>query len=121
MVCGCATLYAGSWGYDWAEIQKMFKERMTCDKKTDWLKLYFEQYNFGESQERPFQITQFINALIIQKVEQEQGFPAVMELFESGNMLKDRENFFRILEKVTGINEKNFNKEVGKLIQKIEI
>lgn len=121
MVCGCATLYAGSWGYDWAEIRKMFKERMTYNKKTDWLKLYFEQYNFGESQERPFQITQFINALIIQKVEQEQGFPAVMELFESGNMLKDRENFFRILEKVTGINEKNFNKEVGKLIQKIEI
>jgi hypothetical protein len=117
MVCGCATIYAGSWGYSWEEIRKMFRERMIWDKKTDWLKLYFERYNYGESQRYPFEITQFINALIIQKIEKEQGFPAVMELFASGNMYKDRENFFRILEKITGINEKNFNKEIGKLVQ----
>jgi hypothetical protein len=117
MVCGCAHIYAGSWGYNWEEIQEIFKTRMVYDKKTDWLKLYFERYDFGENLKYSFQITQFINALIIQKIEKEQGFPAVMELFASGNMYNDRENFFRILEKVTGINEKNFNKEVGKLIQ----
>ncbi|MDR2027439.1 MAG: hypothetical protein LBQ01_07770 [Prevotellaceae bacterium] len=120
MICGCATVYAGSWGYSWEEIRKMFKTGMSYDKKTDWLKLYFERYNFGEDPKYPLQITQFINALIIQKVEKEQGFPAVMELLASGNMYNDRENFFRILEKVTGINEKNFNKEVGKLVQNIE-
>jgi hypothetical protein len=37
-----------------------------------------------------------------------------MKLLSSGSMFNDRENFFRILEKITGINEKNFNKEVGK-------
>jgi hypothetical protein len=121
MVCGCATIYAGSWGYSWEEIQEMFNTRMVYDKKTDWLKLYFDRYDFGENPKYPLQFTQFINALIIQKVEKEQGFAAVMELFASGNMYKDRENFFRILEKVTGINEKNFNKEVGKLIRNIEI
>jgi hypothetical protein len=119
MVCGCATLYAGSWVYSWEEIQEMFKTRMVYDKKTDWLKLYFERYDFGENPKYPLQITQFINALIIQKVEKEQGFSAVMELLSSGSMYNDRENFFKILEKVTGINEKNFNKEVGKLIRNI--
>jgi hypothetical protein len=117
MICGYATLYAAMWGYNWDKIRKTFKARMTYDKKTDWLKLYFDRYDFGERPEHPLQITPVINALIIQKIEKEQGFPAVMELFASGNMYKDRENFFRILEKITGINEKNFNKEVGKLVQ----
>ncbi|MDR1098825.1 MAG: hypothetical protein LBL57_11930, partial [Tannerella sp.] len=119
MVCGGAYVYGGSWEYSWEEIQKMFKARMKYDRKTDWLKLYFERYNFGESEENHLLITQFVNALIIQKVEKEQGFPAVMELLSSGNIYNDRGNFFRILEKVTGINEKNFNREVGKLIQGI--
>jgi hypothetical protein len=119
MVCGCAYVYGGSWGYRWKEIREMFKARMKYDRKTDWLKLYFERYNFGESQAEHLLVTQFINALIIQKVEKEQGFPAVMELLSSGSMYDDRENFFRILEKVTGINEKNFNKEVWKLVQGI--
>ena len=118
MVCGCAYVYCGSWRISWADIQKMFKNRMSYDKKTDWLTLYFEKYNFGESQERHLLVTQFVNALLIEKVEKEQGFPAVMKLLSSGNMLIQRENFFKILEEVTGINEKNFNKEVGKLIKK---
>ncbi|MDR1170573.1 MAG: hypothetical protein LBK97_07045 [Prevotellaceae bacterium] len=53
------------------KIQKMFKARMKYDRKTDWLKLYFEQYNFGESQAKHLLITQFVNALIIQKVKKE--------------------------------------------------
>ena len=116
MICGCAYIYGGSWGMSWEDIQKMFRLRMSYDKKTDWLKLYFERYNFGESQAKHLLITQFVNALIIQKVEKEQGFPAVVELLSSGNIYKDRENFFKILEQVTGINEKNFNKKVAQLV-----
>ena len=116
MICGCAYIYGGSWGMSWEDIQKMFKLRMSYDKKTDWLKLYFERYNFGESQAKHLLITQFVNALIIQKVEKEQGFPAVVELLSSGNIYKDRESFFKILEQVTGINEKNFNKKVAQLV-----
>jgi hypothetical protein len=116
MVCGCAYIYAGSWGMSWEDIQTMFKTRMSYDKKTDWLKLYFEWYNFGESMEKHLLVTQYINALIVQKVVKEQGFSAVMELLASGNMYQDRKNFFGILEKVAGISEKNFNKEVWKLI-----
>jgi hypothetical protein len=121
MVCGCAYIYGGTWSgdwkIDWAGIQKRFKETSFNDKKTDWLKLYFERYNFGESKERPILITQFINALIIQKVEKEQGYSAVMKLFSSGNMYQDKDHFFKILEEVIGINEKNFNEKIRKLIE----
>jgi len=117
MICGCAYVYGGSWGISWEDIQKMFKQRMSYDEKTDWLKLYFERYNFGESQAKHLLITQFINALILQKVEKEQGFPAVKELLSSGDMYKNRAHFFNILEKVAGINEKNFNEKAAKLIQ----
>lgn len=121
MVCGCAYIYGGTWSgdwrIDWTGIQGRFKETLFKDKNTDWLKLYFERYNFGESKERPIIITQFINALIIQKLEREQGYSAVMKLFSSGNMYQNRDAFFKILEEVTGINEKNFNKKVGRLIK----
>jgi len=117
MICGCAYLYAGSWGMSWEDIQKMFKQRMIYDKKTDWLNLYFERYNFGESQAKHLLITQFINALIIQKVEKEQGFNSVMELLSSGDIYKERANFFKIFGEVTGINEKNFNEKAFNLIQ----
>ncbi len=118
MVCGTAYIYAGSWLMNWREIQEMFKERMDYDKNTDWLKLYFESFNFGESEEEHLLVTQFINALIVQKVEKEQGFSSVKKLLASGNMFKDREHFFEVLNEVTGINESNFNKKVGKLIDK---
>jgi hypothetical protein len=117
MICGCAYLYGGSWGISWEEILKIFKAKMTNNKNTDWLKLYDERYNFGESKEKHLLVTQFINALIIQKFEKEKGFQAVMELLSSGDFRKDRNNFFKILEKITGINEKNFNREVSKLIR----
>ncbi len=116
MICGCAYLYGGSWLISWTDIQKRFKTTVDYKKQKDWLKLYFDRYNFGVSKARHLLVTQFINALIIQKVEKEQGFLAVKKLLASGNIYKNREEFFHILEDVTGINEKNFNKKVSKLI-----
>ncbi len=116
MICGCAYIYCGSWLISWEDIQKRFKETVDYKNEKDWLKLYFERYNFGVNKERHLLVTQFVNALIIEKVEKEQGFSAVKKLLASGNMYKNRDEFFRILEEVTGINEQNFNKEVAKLI-----
>ena len=116
MVCGGAYVYGGSWRISWEGIKDMFKSRMIYDENTDWLKLYFDRYNFGESQREHLLVTQFINALIIEKVEKKQGFSAVMELLASGNMYEEREKFFAILNKVAGINESNFNKKAAELI-----
>lgn len=117
MVCGCAYIYGGSWGISWKKILSTFKEKVSSNPNSDWLKLYTEAYNFGESQEKHLLVTQMINALIIKKTEKEIGFSSVIELLSSGNFRKDSEGFFRILERVTGINETNFNEKVWELIR----
>ncbi len=117
MICGCAYIYGGSWLISWEDIQKRFKANVDYKAKQDWLKLYFERYNFGVSKARHLLVTQFVNALIIQQVEKEQGFSAVKKLLASGNMYKKRKEFFQVLEAVTGINENNFNTKVDKLIK----
>ncbi|MDD5361178.1 MAG: hypothetical protein PHN88_03540 [Ignavibacteria bacterium] len=117
MVCGCAYLYGGSWGIKWQQIVSMFNEKMTSDPDADWLKLYTEGYNFGESKEKHLLVTQYINALILRKTEREKGNLGVMDLLSSGNQKKDPETFFKILEKVTGINKTNFNEKVWELIK----
>ena len=58
-----------------------------------------------------------INALLVQKIEKEQGFAAVMELLSCGKYEKGNENYFKALEKITGINKANFNAEVWKLVR----
>ena len=117
MICAGADIYAGCWGMNWLEIKKLFKGKMTGNKQQDWLQLYFDRYNFGESNAKYIFVTSFINGLIIEKVEKEQGFGAVLKLFASGDMFKDRNNFFKTLEEITGINERNFNKKVEDMIK----
>ncbi|MGL2995083.1 hypothetical protein [Flavobacterium sp. TSSA_36] len=113
---GCAYLYGGSWGMSWKQILKTFKEKVSSNPKSDWLSLYEQFYNFGESKEKHLLVGYVINALIVEKTEKEKGFPAVMELLSCGKYEKTNENYFKVLEKITGINKTNFNDSVWKLI-----
>jgi hypothetical protein len=118
---GCAYLYGGSWGISWQQILKSFKEKVASNPKTDWLELALynkEQLNFGESQEKHLMADYVVNALLVQKIEKEKGFPAVVEFLCSGkNQKVGNENYFVILEKLTGINKSNFNESVWALIK----
>ena len=113
---GCAYLYGGSWGISWNQILKMFKEKVSSNPKSDWLSLYEQFYNFGESKEKHLIVGYVINALIVEKIEKEKDFPAVMELLSCGKYEKTNEKYFKALEKLTGINKTNFNDSVWKLI-----
>ena len=124
MVCGAGYLYGGSYGVSWDEIKQKFKTKLMNDNvQRDWLKLYKERYNFGESFEKPeanyLLVTQFINALIVKEIEEKKGFSGVMELLKSGNFRKDSDYFFKELERITGINETNFNEKVNQLLKGI--
>jgi len=119
MVCAGGYVYGGSWGLSWDEIKEKFKTKMLNSSETDWLKLYVERYNFGDSQSKHLLVTQFINALIIEQIEKEKGFSGVMELLNSGNFRKDRVSFFKELDRITGINESNFNTEVKQLFSQL--
>ncbi|CAN1558499.1 hypothetical protein MCETHM1_02518 [Flavobacteriaceae bacterium] len=115
---GCAYLYGGSWGISWSQILKTFKDKVASNPKSDWLSLYDGFYNFGESKEKHLIVSYLINALIVEKIEKEKGFSAVKELLSCGKYEKGNENYFKVLEKLTGINKSNFNENVWNLIKK---
>lgn len=114
---GCAYLYGGSWGLTWKQILLTFKEKIASNPNNDWLMSYNDFYNFGESKEKHLLVPYVINALIVQKIEKEKGFPAVMELLSCGKYEKSNDNYFKILDKLIGINKSNYNDRVWILIK----
>jgi hypothetical protein len=112
---GCAYLYGGSWGLSWEEIFKQFKAYMGDNK--DWLTAFTENKNFASSQQYHLYVSYVINALLAQKMEKEKGFPAVMEFLSCGRYEAGNDNYFRALDKITGINRSNFNANVEKLVE----
>lgn len=73
-----------------------------------------------DGKEKPMYVPYFLNALIVQKIEKEKGFPAVMELLSCGKREKGDENYFKALEKITGISKANFNTRMKELIKKLQ-
>jgi hypothetical protein len=116
MICGCAYVYGGSWGISWPQIQETFRQKMLDGQPRDWLTLYVERYNFGDSEEKHLLVTQYVNAKIIEPLLRAQDYDAVLTLLSSGNMREHRREFFDTLQQVTGINEQNFNEKVNELL-----
>lgn len=115
----CAYLYAGSWDYTWSEIWQEFENYIAKNKNIDWLNAYGKFENFGASYEKHLYPEYVINALIVQKIEKEKGFDAVLEFIKCGNYNKQNsDNYFTSLKKYTGITKENFNKKVWELINK---
>jgi hypothetical protein len=113
---GCAYLYGGSWGYAWREVLARFKQYAADHPDADWLSLYTGTKNYVDG-ERSLKVPYILNALIIKKIEREQGFARVMELISCGKRQNGDENYFRALEKVSGITKASFNAEMWKLIK----
>ena len=114
---GTAYLYGGSWGLTWQQILDKFKAYAAANPKADWLALYNESKNFDEKAKFPLNVDFAINALLAKKIEQEKGFPAVLELLSCGKKQKDNENYFAALEHLTGISKATFNSNVWDLIK----
>ena len=115
---GCAYLYGGSWGTPWPEVTAIFKKYVAEHPDADWLKLYHGNIRFNSDPQKPFYVAYFINALIVQKIEKEKGFAPVMELLGCGKRQDDDDNYFKALEKVSGIGKGDFNKAVWELVKK---
>ena len=115
---GCAYLYGGSWGYTWPEIITKFKKYASESPNADWITLYTENKIF-DGKEKPMYVPYFLNALIAQKIEKEKGFASVMELLGCGKREKGDENYFKALEKISGITKANFNNAMQDLIKKL--
>ena len=112
---GCAYLYGGSWGLSWEEIFKQFKIYMGDNK--DWLTAFSENKNFGSSQRYHLYVAYVIDALLVQKIEKEKGFDAVMEFLSCGKSQPGNDKYFAALDKIAGINRLNFNETIEKLVE----
>jgi len=117
----CAIVYGGSWGMTWNEIFKKFKDKVAIDKNADWMGFKEKPLNFGESQEKDLMVDHVVNALIVKKLEKQKGFSAVWELLNCGKYEKGNENYYRSLEKLTGITKSNYNEKVWELIHNEKI
>jgi len=112
---GCAYLYGGSWGYSWDVVLGKFKKYAADHPDADWLSLYVSTANY-EDGDKPMKVAYVLNALIVQKIEREQGFAKVMELLGCGPRQKGDDNYFAALKKITGIDKENFNAKMWELI-----
>ncbi len=112
----CAYLYGGSWGMSWKEILTSFKEKVANNKSIDWKEIKEKPYDFGESKEKHLMADYVVNALIIQKLENEKGFDAVWQLLNCGKWEKGNQKYYEMLEKLTGITINNYNEKVWQLI-----
>jgi hypothetical protein len=114
---GCAYLYGGSWGKTWPQVLGLFKKYAEVNPDADWLKLYTDAANYDVDNGTYLRISYAINALIVQKLEKEKGFDAVMELLSCGKKEKGDENYFKALAKLTGITKADFNIKVWSLVK----
>ena len=62
-------------------------------------------------------ISYAINALIVQQLEKEKGFSAVLELLNCGKKEKGDANYFAAIKRLTGIDEPQYNQFVWKLVK----
>jgi hypothetical protein len=115
---GCAYLYGGSWGVmSWKDVLEKFKAYAAANENADWLALYNDNRIFDEKDAHPLRVDFAVNALFVQKIEREKGFAAVMELLSCGKKEADNANYFKALEKITGISKSNFSSKVASLIK----
>jgi hypothetical protein len=112
---GCAYLYGGSWGISWKDIFKEFKDQVASNKNTNWAEIKENPINFktkGFNNSADF----IVNALLVQKIEKEKGFAGVWEFLNCGRFEKGNENYYKALEKLTGITKANYNDKIWELI-----
>lgn len=112
----CAYLYGGSWGISWKEIFNKFKLKIASNKDANWIEYNEKQVNFGDSKEKHLMVDYVVNALIVQKIEKEKGFEGVWEFLNCGPIESGNENYYKVLEKLTGITKTNYNVKVWELI-----
>ena len=112
----CAYVYGGSWGISWVDIFKTFKLKVANNKNIDWKDVKENPINFAENKRKDLMADYVVNALIIKKTEKEKGFSAVWEFLNCGKYEKGNDNYYKALEKLTGITKDNYNQKVWELI-----
>jgi hypothetical protein len=113
---GCAYLYGGSWGISWQDIYKRFKAKVAADRSIEWQAVKEKPLNFSDDEQQPLLADYVVNALIVQRLEQEHGFKAVATLLGCGKIEPGHAAYYDALERLTGITKNDYNNWVWQLI-----
>ena len=114
---GSAYLFGGSWQvYTWAEILGMMKAYAGEHPDADWLSLYKDAANLVPPP-KIIKISYVINALIIQQLDKEGRWPAVIALLGCGPKEPGDANYFAALKNITGVDTAGFNAYVWGLVR----
>jgi hypothetical protein len=113
---GCAYLFGGSWGYSWYQVLDSFMVYVHQNPGANWVSLYKngDKFNMGIYQNA---IAYILNALLVERIQQEKGFASVMKLLSCGKREKGDANYFITLQKITGITALTFNDEINIILQ----
>lgn len=114
--CHIATLYGGLWGMSWESLFPLFSEKYVVGKNVDWLAHKENKTHFITQGRRKNYTDDFVGALLIRKIEKEKGFDGVWKLLMT-KRTKAEEEYFKVLEELTGITKESYNMEVSKLIE----
>jgi len=113
----CAYLYGGSWRvYSPEDILRRFREYAAAHPDADWVALYRDGVDFVPGP-KILKVSYAINELIVQHLEKEKGFSAVLELLNCGKKEKGDANYFAAIKRLTGVDEPQYNQFVWKLIR----
>ena len=116
----CAYLYGGSWGLTWDEIYALFKNRVASRSDADWAAYKETPYNFNDTEAAHLMVDYVVNALIVWKIEKEQGFDAVWTFLNCGPFEKGNDKYYSALAKLTSITKANYNQKVWELIREYD-
>ncbi len=114
--CYIATLYGGIWELTWDELVPIIDEKYFISDEVDWLQQRRDMTHFVTEQKRKVYTDDFVGALLVKKIEEEKGFDALWDLLKTKRSKSDEE-YFAALEKLTGITQQSYNREVTKLVQ----
>ncbi|PHR69387.1 MAG: hypothetical protein COA67_10460 [Lutibacter sp.] len=95
----------------------MLKEVLRSELKTNSKYDFLSELKKGRKSKRhdgKHLYDRIITAIIATEVIEKHGFDTAIEILHSGN---NGENFFKLLDDKIGINEKNFNNKMKKLLK----
>lgn len=111
---GIAIYYGGNWGVSLSELKTVLKNELKGNSNFDFL-AEFKKGRKSKRYDGKHLYDRIMNAIFAELIINKHGFDAVIEVLHCGD---NGENIYTQLDKKLGINEKNFNKKLKKLLLK---
>lgn len=100
----------------WREIFQAFREQVANDRNIRWTEVK-ENPVYFQTKELKNSADYMVNALLVKKIEKAKGFAGFGELLNVGPFEKGNEEYYRTLEKLTGIFKASYDVRVWELTQ----